>query len=56
MSLRAGDDRGGRSHLAGHFHKSPEQLSPAELRSWLIHLSEDKQLAVSSIAVAAGAA
>jgi integrase/recombinase XerD len=41
--------------FAYHFHKSPEQLGPGEIRGWLIHLSDDKQLAASSIAVTVAA-
>ena len=41
--------------FACHFGRSPEQLGPAEIRTWLIHLTEDKQLAASSIAVTVAA-
>src|SRR5260370_36073921 len=36
--------------FARHFGKSPELLGPAEIRSWRLHLTENKSLAARSIA------
>jgi site-specific recombinase XerD len=41
--------------FARHFRKSPEQLGPDEIRAWLLHLRQDKQLAASSTIVAVSA-
>src|SRR5260370_5097493 len=41
--------------VARHFGKSPELLGPAEIRSWRLHLAENKGLAASSIAVTVAA-
>jgi integrase/recombinase XerD len=41
--------------FARHFDKSPDLLGPAEIRTWLIHLVQDKRLAASSISVAVAA-
>src|SRR5919107_831181 len=43
------------SQFAGHFHKSPEMLGPAEIRAFQLHLSRDRQLSVSSVGVAVAA-
>src|SRR6476619_7105561 len=39
------------ARFARHFGKSPELLGPAEIRSWRLHLAENKRLAASSISV-----
>jgi integrase/recombinase XerD len=41
--------------FACHFHKSPELLGPAEIRTYLIHLTQDRRLAASSIIVTVSA-
>jgi site-specific recombinase XerD len=41
--------------FARHFRKSPEHLGPDEIRSWLLHLRQDKRLAASSTIVAVSA-
>ena len=41
--------------FACHFHKSPERLGPAEIRTYLLHLVQDMHLAASSIIVAVSA-
>jgi integrase/recombinase XerD len=41
--------------FACYFGKSPEQLGPAEIRSWLIHLTQDKRQAANSIGVTVAA-
>jgi integrase/recombinase XerD len=41
--------------FAGHFRKSPELLGPAEIRTYLIHLTQERRLAASSIIVAVSA-
>ena len=41
--------------LACHFRKSPELLGPAEIRTYLIHLTQERRLAASSIIVAVSA-
>ena len=43
------------SQFAGHFHRSPELLGPAEIRAFQLHLSRDRQLAASSVGVAVAA-
>ena len=43
------------ARFARHFGRSPEQLGPAEIRAWLLHLAQDKHLAASSISVAVAA-
>lgn len=43
------------ARFARHFGRSPEQLGPAEIRAWQLHLVQDKQLAASSISVAVAA-
>jgi integrase/recombinase XerD len=43
------------ARFARHFGKSPELLGPAEIRTWQLHLAEDKRLAASSIRVAVAA-
>lgn len=41
--------------FACHFRKSPEFLGPAEIRTYLIHLAQERRLAASSIIVAVSA-
>ena len=41
--------------FARHFRKSPELLGPAEIRTYLIHLTQERRLAASSIIVAVSA-
>jgi integrase/recombinase XerD len=41
--------------LADYFRKSPDLLGPAELRTYLIHLTQERRLAASSIIVAVSA-
>jgi len=41
--------------FACHFGRSPEQLGPAEIRSWLIYLTTDKHQAANSIGVTVAA-
>jgi integrase/recombinase XerD len=41
--------------FACHFRKSPELLGPAEIRTYLIHLTRERRLAGSSIIVAVSA-
>lgn len=41
--------------FARYFRKSPDQLGPAEIRAWLIHLTQDKHLSASSISVTVAA-
>jgi integrase/recombinase XerD len=41
--------------FAGHFRKSPDLLGPAEIRAYLIHLTQERHLAASSIIVAVSA-
>jgi integrase/recombinase XerD len=41
--------------FARHFRKSPERLGPAEIRTWLIYLTQDKRLSASSICVTVAA-
>jgi site-specific recombinase XerD len=41
--------------FARYFRASPDHLGPTEIRAWLLHLSQDKQLSASSIAVAVAA-
>ena len=41
--------------FACHFHKSPELLGPDEIRTYLIHLTQERRLAASSIIVAVSA-
>src|SRR3954454_15973161 len=43
------------AQFAGHFHKSPEMLGPAEIRAFQLHLSRDRQLSASSVGVAVAA-
>lgn len=42
-------------HFACHFRKSPDLLGPAEIRTYLIHLTQEKHLAASSIIVTVAA-
>jgi site-specific recombinase XerD len=41
--------------FAGYFRKSPELLGPNEIRTYLIHLTQDRRLAASSIIVTVSA-
>ena len=41
--------------FACHFRKSPELLGPAEIRTYLIHLTQERRLAASSIIVTVSA-
>ena len=41
--------------FARHFRKSPEQLGPAEIRTYQLYLAHDRHLAASSIIVAVAA-
>ena len=41
--------------FACHFRKSPELLGPAEIRTYLIHLTKERRLAASSIIVTVSA-
>ncbi len=41
--------------FACHFRKSPELLGPAEIRTYLIHLTQQRRLAASSIIVTVSA-
>lgn len=41
--------------FARHFRKSPEHLGPAEIRTYLLYLAQEKHLAASSIIVAVAA-
>lgn len=43
------------ARFAAHFHKSPDLLGPAEIRTYLIHLTQVQHLAASSIIVAVSA-
>ena len=42
-------------HFACHFRKSPDLLGPAEIRTYLIHLVQERRLASSSVIVAVAA-
>jgi site-specific recombinase XerD len=41
--------------FARHFRKSPEHLGPAEIRTYLFHLPNERRLAVGSIIVTVSA-
>ncbi len=41
--------------FARYFRQSPDLLGPAEIRAWLIHLTQDKHLSASSISVTVAA-
>ncbi len=41
--------------FAGHFRKSPDLLGPDEIRTYLVHLIQERRLAASSIIVAVSA-
>jgi site-specific recombinase XerD len=41
--------------FAGYFGKSPEHLGPTEIRTYLIHLTQDRHLAASSVIVTVSA-
>jgi integrase/recombinase XerD len=42
-------------HFACHFRKSPDLLGPAEIRTYLLHLTRERRLAASSIIVTVSA-
>ena len=41
--------------FACHFRKSPDLLGPADIRTYLIHLTQERRLAASSIIVTVSA-
>jgi integrase/recombinase XerD len=41
--------------FACHFRKSPDLLGPAEIRTYLLHLTRERRLAASSIIVTVSA-
>src|SRR5271156_6203729 len=41
--------------FACHFRKSPDLLGPAEIRTYLIHLTQERRLAASSVIVTVSA-
>ena len=41
--------------FARHFGKSPEHLGPTEIRTYLIHLTQERRLSASSIVVTVSA-
>jgi site-specific recombinase XerD len=43
------------SLFARHFHKSPEELGPEEIRSYQVYLTNEKKLAPGSILIAVAA-
>jgi integrase/recombinase XerD len=43
------------SLFARHFHKSPDQLGPEEIRTYQVHLANERKLAASSILIAVSA-
>jgi site-specific recombinase XerD len=43
------------SRFARHFGRSPAQLGPEEIRKYLVYLTNDRQLAPSSMIVAVAA-
>jgi len=43
------------SSFARHFRRSPELLGPEEIRTWLIHLREERKLAPASLGPTIGA-
>jgi hypothetical protein len=43
------------ARFACYFRKSPERLGPDEIRTYLIHLTQERRLAASSIIVAVSA-
>jgi len=43
------------SMFARHFGRSPERLGPEQIRSYLVYLAMEKELAPSSISTAVGA-
>lgn len=40
------------SELAKHYHKSPDQISREEVRSWFLYLTNERKLSRSSVTVA----
>ncbi len=40
------------SEIARYFHKSPDQISCEEVRSWFVHLTNERKLSRSSVTVA----
>jgi len=43
------------SLYAGHFHRSPEELGPEEVRAYQVHLTKTRKLAPSSVGIATSA-
>src|SRR5260370_40011275 len=43
------------ARFARHFGKSPELIGPGAIRSWRLHLAENKRLASSSVPVTVAA-
>lgn len=43
------------SRFARHFHKSPEQLGPEEIRAYQVFLADERKLAPSSVVIAVSA-
>src|SRR5690349_9935332 len=43
------------SLFARHFGRSPEQLGPAEIRTWQVYLTDERKLSAASIKVAVSA-
>jgi integrase/recombinase XerD len=43
------------SSFARYFRRSPELLGPEEIRAWIIHLTNERKLAPSSVQLAVGA-
>ena len=43
------------SLFARHFHKSPDQLGPEEIRTYQVHFANERKLAPSSILIAVSA-
>jgi integrase/recombinase XerD len=43
------------ARFARHFGKSPDQLGPPEIRTYLLHLTQDRHLAARSIIVTVAA-
>src|SRR5277367_32450 len=43
------------SLFARHFHKSPEQLGPEDIRAYQVYLTNEKKLAPSSVLIAVSA-
>src|ERR1700737_5350017 len=43
------------SLFARHFHKSPEELGPEDIRAYQVYLTNERKLATSSILIAVSA-